>query len=133
MITSADEFIRLRTSTSKDEYDRAAHEEAPLDVWWDLVRNYPDMKFWVIHNKTVPVEILEALSTDEASSVRSAVARKRKTPHAVLERLARDPDGSVRHSVACNAKTPVEVLRLQVDDEWDVVAETARQRLRDIE
>ena len=28
VIESADEFIRLRTSDLKDEYDRAAHEEA---------------------------------------------------------------------------------------------------------
>src|SRR5689334_2460666 len=77
MILSAEEFIRLRTSEVQAEYHRAAHEEAPAEVWWDLVRNYPDMKVWVVHNKTVPLSILEALSTDESVAVRGAVARKR--------------------------------------------------------
>lgn len=132
MIESADEFIRLRTSDAKDEYDRAAHDEAPVDVWWELVHKHPDMKVWVVHNKTVPHEILDALSTDTDAAVRSAIARKRKASPELLERLARDPDESVRHAVAFNAKAPEHVLEILLDDAWEPVAAAAKQRLSDL-
>lgn len=129
MIESAAELTRSRTSDVIDEYNRAAHEEAPIEVWWELIREYPDMKKWVAHNKTVPLEILESLSRDIDPAVRCAVARKRKASSEILERLARDPDGSVRHAVACNAKTPQPLLQLLVNDEWDAVANAARSRV----
>jgi hypothetical protein len=129
MIESVDEFIRLRTSDLKEEYDRAAHDDAPLDVWWELVRKHPDMKVWVVRNKTVPLEILDALSSDEDRSVRFAVAMKRKASPEILERLARDPEDSVRHAVARNRKTPAHVLKTLVNDAWDTVAAAAKERL----
>jgi hypothetical protein len=129
MIQSAAEFIRLRTSSAKADYDRAAHEEAPLEVWWDLVKNHPDMKSWVAHNKTVPMEILDALSKDKASDVRNAVARKRKLTQELFERMARDADEGVRLAVAYNANTPDEVLRLLVGDPWAEVAKKVASRL----
>jgi hypothetical protein len=129
MIESAEEFVRLRTSDVKDEYDRAAHDDAPPEVWWELVRDHPDMKIWVVANKTVPLAVLEALSTDDDPSVRDAVARKRRASPEILERLARDPDSGVRYAVACNPKAPRGVLNLMLADEWDVVAEKARARL----
>jgi hypothetical protein len=129
MIQSAAEFIRLRTSSAKADYDRAATDEAPLEVWRDLIKNHPDMKSWVAHNKTVPIEILDVLSTDRESDVRNAVARKRKLTKPMFERLARDADEGVRLAVAYNANTPDEVLRLLVDDSWDQVAAKAKSRL----
>jgi hypothetical protein len=129
MIQSAAEFIRLRTSSAKAEYDRATTEEAPIEVWRDLVKNHPDMKSWVAHNKTVPIEILEILATDRESDVRNAVARKRKLTRALFEKLARDADEGVRLAVAYNANTPDEVLKLLVDDPWDQVAAKAKARL----
>jgi hypothetical protein len=129
MIQSAAEFIRLRTSSAKADYDRAATDEAPLEVWRDLIKNHPDMKSWVAHNKTVPMEILDVLSTDRESDVRNAVARKRKLTKPMFERLARDADEGVRLAVAYNANTPDEVLRLLVDDSWDQVAAKAKARL----
>lgn len=131
MIESAEEFIRLRTSDLKAEYDRAAHDEAPLSVWWELVRTHPDMKVWVVHNKTVPLEILDALSTDADAAVRRAVARKRRASPEILERLARDPNESVRHAVAYNATAPEHVLKILLDDDWAPVAAAAKQRLSD--
>jgi hypothetical protein len=104
-------------------------DEAPLEVWRDLIKNHPDMKSWVAHNKTVPMEILEVLSTDRESDVRNAVARKRKLTKAMFERLARDADEGVRLAVAYNANTPDEVLQLLVDDSWDQVAAKAKARL----
>ena len=129
MIRSAFEFIRLRTSEDKADYDRAAHEEAPAEVWWELVRDHPEMRTWVAHNKTVPPEVLEALSADSDPAVRGVVARKRKASPELLARLARDPDSGVRNAVACNPSTPAEVLRSLLHDDWDQVANTARDRL----
>ena len=133
MITSAKEFIRLRTSEVMAEYHRAAHEEAPLEIWWELVREHPEMKTWVVHNKTVPIEILEALTTDPDPAVRYAVATKRKAPPAILAQLAVDADSGVRSAVANNAKTPPEVLRLLLNDEWDDLAARAKARLAELE
>ncbi|WP_018568754.1 hypothetical protein [Streptomyces sp. PsTaAH-124] len=42
-ITSAEEFVRLGQSEDPAEYDRSARAALPLPVWWDLVRNHPDM------------------------------------------------------------------------------------------
>jgi hypothetical protein len=129
MIESADEFIRLRTSDLKEEYDRAAHDQAPLEVWWELVRKHPDIKVWVVHNKTVPLEILDAMSMDADAAVRFRVAMKRKASPEIFERLARDPDEGVRHMVARNAKTPEHVLMILVNDDWETVAAAAKERL----
>ena len=131
MIESAEEFVRLRCSEQMEEYVRAAHEDAPLEVWLEVIERYPDMKPWVVHNKTVPLSILELLSHAPDPNVRWSVAMKRKAGRAILERLAADPDASVRVSVASNRKTPLDVVeRLTADpDYW--VAESARERLAD--
>ena len=41
MITSAEEFRDLRLSEDPAEYDRAAMEEAPLQVWRDVISRFP--------------------------------------------------------------------------------------------
>ena len=46
MITSAEQFVYLRESEDRSEYHRAAHEEAPLDVWLDVITRYPEMQQW---------------------------------------------------------------------------------------
>ncbi len=129
MITSAEEFIELRNSDDSEEYKRAAYESAAEDVWLDVIRHYPDMRFWVAHNKTVPTSILAILADDPDTNVRSMVASKRKASPAILGKLARDPDTGVRHSVACNAKAPEWILEALSDDTQQFVAETARERL----
>ncbi|MGO4249462.1 hypothetical protein AB4Y87_19790 [Paenarthrobacter sp. RAF54_2] len=79
MIQSAAEFVRLRSSEDPAEYHRAAHEEADVSVWLDVIDKYPDMRFWVAHNKTVPLEILELLASDPDVRVRSFVATKERS------------------------------------------------------
>ena len=44
MITSAAEFLQLRTSEDPSEYRRAAHEDAPESVWVEIVRDLPEMR-----------------------------------------------------------------------------------------
>ena len=124
MITSAEQFVALRESELKDEYDRAAMDEAPLAVWRDIISRYPEHRRWVVHNKSVPLEILEELSAGDAM-VRYFIASKRKLSPALFERLSRDESESVRTAIACNAKTPRAILERLLDDADQSVARAA--------
>ena len=83
MITSAKEFKELRDLND----DRATHDSADVKVWRMVIDNYPDYKIWVIHNKTVPIEIIELLVLDLDPKVRGAVARKRKINDKIFDLL----------------------------------------------
>jgi hypothetical protein len=65
MINSAEEFVRLRNSELPEDYLRSANEEAPIHVWYDILLRFPTMREWVVHNRTVPLEILEVLACDK--------------------------------------------------------------------
>ncbi|MDR3352025.1 MAG: hypothetical protein LBO00_03255 [Zoogloeaceae bacterium] len=130
MILSAEEFISLRSSDVKAEYDRAAHEEAPLDVWKDVLERYPDYTLWIIHNKTVPLEILQMLSTSNDAKIRRDVAVKRKLSPELFEQLSQDADPEVRSQIAINKKTPLHILELLCNDKDQSVANTAKSQLK---
>ena len=129
MITSAAEFVRLRLSEAPEEYARASHEEASLNVWIEVVKGYPEMREWVAHNKTVPLPILEALPSDPDPSVRHAVAMKRKLSPQLFAILADDPDETVRAAVARNLKAPIELLTSLSRDKSSLVSSVARSRI----
>jgi hypothetical protein len=76
VIQSAEEFLRLRTSTDPDEYWRAAHDQAGEATWRDVLARFPDMRFWVAQNKTVPLSILDDLRNDPDERVSSMVRAK---------------------------------------------------------
>lgn len=115
MITSAEEFVALRSSSIKSEYDRAATEEAPISVWREVIKNYPDYRRWVAQNKSVPLEILEELCQFD-STIMQFVAAKRKLSSTMFETLSQDESYVVRIAIAANKKAPVEILeRLQGD------------------
>ncbi|WP_406407474.1 HEAT repeat domain-containing protein [Streptomyces sp. NBC_01643] len=128
-ITSVEEFIRLRQSEDPAEFKRSAWATLPLPVWWDLVRNHPDIRFWVAHNRTVPPEILAELIEDPDWRVRDRVASKRNCPSELLERLVDDPHDSVRRLVAGHPRSLRSAVARLVDDPWPVVAQEARVRL----
>ena len=117
-IKSAEEFVRLRTSEEPEEYRLAATGWASDEVWAEVIDRFPDMREWVAHNKTVPLHILERLSTDSNSSVRSTVAMKRKRSPHLFEVLSRDRSDSVRSSIANNPKLPPDVAATLVRDRW---------------
>ncbi|MFS0554497.1 hypothetical protein [Brevibacillus sp. 179-C9.3 HS] len=116
MITSAEEFVRLRTIENPEEYLRAAWDDAPLDVWHEIIRNYPDMSFWVAQNKSVPVEILNILASHPEESVRSMVASKNKLPEELQNKLASDPEFFVRQRIAYNKKATFKALQILSQD-----------------
>jgi len=113
MILNAEEFIKLRKSSNPNDYNRAASEEASIDVWLDVLNNYPDMKKWVIHNKKIPIKILDKLSRDFDPEIRVDVARKRKiidTP--IFKRLAKDKDENVRYALMWNTKLNFKMFKM---------------------
>jgi len=130
MITSAAEFLDLRFSEDPSKHQRAAHEDAPLHVWHELVEAYPESRFWVAHNKSVPSEILRLLASDEDARIRAMVAMKRKLDEATQEILARDPDSGVRMSIARNERATERVLRSMLADPWDEIRKVVKDRLQ---
>ncbi|WP_175746630.1 hypothetical protein [Burkholderia pyrrocinia] len=120
MIESAEEFIALRDSLVKDEYDRSTTDSASASVWRDVIARYPDYRKWVAHNKTVPLEILEELCQFDAD-VRYCVAIKRKLSMEMFERLSKDSSPLVRQGIASNKKAPISIINgLTLDDDEDV-------------
>jgi hypothetical protein len=129
MIKSAAEFCELRCSEKPNEYHRAAWEEAPMQVWLDVIAQYPDMRSWVAHNKTVPLEILAILADDPDRDVRYTVATKRKLDQALQTKLSKDSDAGVRQALATNAKASGETLQRLADDADERVRAFAREKL----
>lgn len=125
MIYSAEEFVRLRDSTEKDEYDRASMDEAEVSVWLDVIDRYPEYRRWVAYNKTVPLDVLGVLCEFDAD-VRRFVAAKRKLPAELFERLSRDSSSVVRVAIAANKKTPISIVERLMQDSDEDVASSAR-------
>ena len=128
MLSSAEQFRSLRESDDPDEYRRAAQDEAPIEVWLDVIARMPDMRFWVAQNKTVPVEVLEHLANDTDPRVRDMVARKRKLPETLQIKLASDTEPSVRAALAYNAKVTSRVLAMLMNDGDRLVRDAANRR-----
>jgi hypothetical protein len=129
MITSADEFLRLRTSLDPADYRRAASEAAPLAVWHEMLRRFPEMRGWVAHNKSVPVAVLEELAADQDARVRFVVASKRSLPERLQLTLAGDPDYGVRDRIAWNAKATRKALEMLACDPEPAIRRRAKERL----
>lgn len=129
LISSVEEFVRLRTSEDKRDYDRSVSDQAPEAVWREIIRLHPEMRFWVAHNKTISQAIIDILAVDPDANVRARIASKRSASAQVLSALASDDDVGVRQEVALNAKTPPETIRLLVNDPDEDVSEFARERL----
>lgn len=128
-IASVEEFIRLRRSENPAEYDRSARAALPLTVWWQLIREHPEMRFWAAHNRTCPPEILAELIKDADWRVRVRVLGRRSCPPELLEQLADDPHDAVRNTVPTHPRSPRSAVARLVDDPWPVIAEAARVRL----
>lgn len=135
MIESSEEFVRLKTSKDPEEQRRAAHEPADLDVWLEVIARHPEMKSWVAHNKTIPIEILRLLADDEDPSIRRDVLRKNKVlsrnkiDRPLVEKFACDPDEEVRADVAGNRDTPRDIVERLAEDPSSWVYVRARERL----
>ena len=129
MISSAEEFARLRRRNSHAEQMRASEEEASLTVWLEILAEFPELREWVAENKTVPMEVLEKLAVDADPKVRCVVASKRKLTPALRSQLSQDADSSVRARVVYNAKCEIDTLRVLANDSEPFVKEAATKKL----
>lgn len=129
MISTAEEFVQLRTSDKPEEYLRAASEAAHVSVWREIIDQYPEMRTWVAQNKTIPIEILKELAHDANPAVRLAVAMKNKLSEELFFLLAQDTDDGVRQRVSYNKNTPRSVLEILARDTNQLVSEPASARL----
>jgi hypothetical protein len=130
VIETAEEFVRLRSSSDPGDYLRAATEEAAEAVWLDIVQTYPEMRFWVAQNKSVPLSILAVLSTDKDARVRLMVAMKNKLSPELFEVLAGDSEPGIRSQLARNKNCPRSILKTLSIDPMPEVAAVATDRLR---
>jgi hypothetical protein len=119
MIKNSAEFISLRSSEIPDEYNRAATEEAPLDVWMDIIENYPDMKVWVARNRSIPKEIIDVLSRDINPIVRDAISSKYPLDFDIYLLLSKDPDNGIRARLTYNKKIPTSILKEIAENDPD--------------
>jgi hypothetical protein len=106
MILSAEHFVQLRLSDDVREQYQASHEAADESVWHTIIQQYPALRKWVAHNKTIPISILHILAKDQDPQVRWHVAIKRSLNDELFTLLSRDQDESVRRAVMNNAKCP---------------------------
>lgn len=125
MIHSAEEFVALRDSSIKDEYDRAATDEASISVWKDVIDRFPKYRKWVAHNKTIPLEILTLLC-QFGPDVRRSIAVKRKLPDELFELLSNDLDAVVRQGIASNKKAPISIIKKLMQDKDEDVSRVAK-------
>ncbi len=107
MIGSAEEFVRLGTSEDPAERHRAAHDSASVGTWLDVIERYPDLRFCVAHNKTVPLEVLEQLRNDPDERVRWMVLQKRSWARAHPDDTNR-VGGLINTRVASRGRTAAE-------------------------
>ncbi len=129
-IGSAEEFIRLRNSEDREEYQRAAHGAASPEVWDEVIARFPDMRRWVAQNKTIPSAVMERLALDPDPQVRSVIASGRACPEAVMQHLVTDSEEGVRARLAKNPKLPVHLLIQLANDPSPLVIKVAKARLR---
>ena len=120
MIKTASEFIALRTSTIPEEYQRAGREEAPFEVWMELIENHPEMRFWVACNKTViSKELQTILAKDEDWRVRSQIASKYPLDRGLYEMLSVDKHEAVRNTIVHNKRVPLDILEKIIREDTD--------------
>lgn len=129
MMLSAEEFISLRRSDRQQDYLRAATDPAGNEVWLDVIKRFPEMRIWVAHNKTVPIEILSILARDPDPEVRVAVAMKNKLSDELIALLASDVSDSVRERIVYNKKSPLPILKQLMNDPSEVVSAASKQRV----
>ena len=129
MISNINEYLYLADSDSKSDNDRIINEELSSDLISEIIKNYPERKSWIIHNKLIPVKILEELATDDNDDVRFTIAMKKKCNRVTFEKLLRDKNYSVRLAVIRNKKLPIDLLEKISNDINDEIHEDAKKIL----
>lgn len=129
MISSAREFILLCASQRELDVAKSLQDEAPLEVWEDLIFNFKTYQIDVAQNRTIPAEIMKELANQGDEIVRSILAEKRKLPFDLFHYFSKDPSPLIRKIIAANQKTPIDIVENLANDEDEDVASVARFRL----
>ncbi|GKX55995.1 hypothetical protein SOASR030_21070 [Leminorella grimontii] len=133
MISTPDEFIKLINSNCPNEYNLAGRKEAPVPVWLELIKGYPDMRVWVARNRTIPREIMDYLSKDDNPVVREAISAKYPLDVDMYLLFSRDPDEGIRARLIFNKGLPVFILKhMAENDPSDFVREKALEKYMQI-
>ncbi|MFS2164216.1 hypothetical protein [Variovorax sp. Varisp62] len=132
MIKSADEFISLCNSKDESDIARSFADEAPLNVWEDLILNFRSHQIDVAQNRTIPYEVMKVLATQGDELVRSILAEKRRLPVDLFDFLSKDSSSLVRKKIAANKKAPADIVKNLAEDGDDDVARVARFRLNQV-
>lgn len=131
MINSPEEFIKLRNSNIPAEYNRAKIEDASIDVWFDLIQSYPDMRVWVARNKTIPREIIVYLSKDSDPIVRHTICSKYPLDTDIYLLFSQDPDEGIRSRLTFNKKLTLSILKeMSENDPSEFVRSQALDRYK---
>lgn len=129
MISNIKEYLYLAASDIKSDNNRIINEELSSDLISELIKNYPERKSWLIHNKFIPAIILEELATDDNDDVRFTIALKKKCNRVTFEKLLSDINYSVRLAVIRNKKLPIDLLENISNDMNDEIYEDAKKNL----
>lgn len=129
MIRSVAEFIEMNSSDDANIRRRAVSEEASEEIWFELIENYPELRFAIALNKNLTAPVLDVLSRDTDLRVRYIVAKKRKVSAEILHRLAFDPEESIRMQVARHGNASKQTLEILRNDSWSEISRTAGARL----
>jgi hypothetical protein len=129
MIASAAEFIELVQASDPAVAARARVDSATTAVWLDVLRLYPEEAALVAMNKTLPVDVMDAiLGTDDARA-RFLVAQKRKLPPELVDRLSTDTDEGIRLAAARHRNASRSTLERLKGDAWSEVRSEATAHL----
>lgn len=130
MISTINEYLKLKNSEDKRSYDRVISEELTPELISDILENYPEEKPWLVHNKFISIEILRILALDKDVDVRFTVAMKKKCDRFIFETLMKDKEFSVRMAVVRNNKLPVDLLETLTSDYDNEIAKEAKRMLK---
>lgn len=126
MIYSAVEFVGLRKKNDR----RSVVDEAPEEVWLEVIEKFPSMREWVAHNETVRGPVLELLSRDPDEFVRREVASRPMAGEKILMNLAQDSSEGVRLDVLNNPTVTQNVLKILQNDPVQHIKKAAQQKLK---
>jgi hypothetical protein len=126
MIHTAEEFIRLCLSKDANDCQTSLSSEASLQVWNDVIENYPSNMIDVAQNRTIPDEIMIKLVDRGDKYVRDILAQKRRLTPSLFSVLASDSNEMVRGTIAANAKTPLEIVEQLMSDPVEEVKRIAK-------
>ncbi len=113
--------------------DAAKDTEIPPEIEEVLVDPMAPPRRELARQKDLGRAVLEALSDDADTKVRSLVVRSKSTPADLIDRLACDADVTVRVAVAASPRASARALALLIDDERFAVRRQARERLSKLE